>query len=316
MVGESAPAASHGVAEPKKRRLSWWVRLKFEVVREFLALFSRVFSLKGLYLLGRAFGTCEYLLQYRRRQIFRRRLEEIFGESVPGRDVRRHTRNHFCRIRCDKIFYMIFDKLPRDRILELIRFDGREHLDEALERGKGAYVLFSHHGSHHVAACLFVIMGYKVAGVRDPRESTLRRYVQRKYENSFPEFRDVKIFRSDAFPRDLYRCFHENRLLGTGLDVERIRSATQKTMRLELFGKEREFLTGTVHIALRCQATIMTGFMVCEPYYRFHFTINEPLADAETAKDTSETVRGIMEQYARQIEDYVRAHPDHISRTK
>ena len=133
------------------------------------------------------------------------------------------------------------------------------------------------------------LMGYKVAGVREPREGALRRYVQQKYEESFPEFSDVKIFRSDAFPRDLYRCFHENRMLGTGLDVERIRSSKQKTIQVEMFGKQREFLTGTVHVALRCGATIMTGFMVCQPYYHFHFLVSPPLADPSTAKDTPET---------------------------
>ena len=51
------------------------------------------------------------------------------------------------------------------------------------------YVCMSHIGSHHVLALIIALKGYRVAGVRDPNEGTLRRYVQRKYEETFPEFK-------------------------------------------------------------------------------------------------------------------------------
>ena len=61
------------------------------------------------------------------------------------------------RIRCDKLFYLIFDKLPREKILNRVRFFGQEVLDEALQRGHGAYVTLSHYGSHHVAGLLMAL---------------------------------------------------------------------------------------------------------------------------------------------------------------
>lgn len=296
-------------------RLSWVERAKFATIRGFLATLAWALSLSGLYRFGQLFGTIEYLLQYRRRRIFAERLKAIYNGAITASETRRHTWRHFCRLRCDKFFYTIFDKLPHRKILSRVTFDGRQILDAALERGKGVYLLFSHHGAHHVGACLLCLSGYRLTGVRDARESTLRRYISNRFSTSFPEFQEVRIFHNNAFPRELFRSFHENRVVGSALDVERLRHSQLKTVEVDIFGKPQEFLTGTLQIALRCQASVVTGFMVCESGYRFRF-IFRPVESENGKADEMAVVERIMQEYAGRIEEFVLAHPDHISRTK
>ena len=212
------------------------------------------------------------------------------------------------------MLYLIFDRLPKDKIIRRMRWYGREHLDAGFARGKGVYVAMAPVGSHHVAALLMSLVGYKTAVVRDRKEGASRRYIQQLYEQSFPEVRDMKVFYSDSFPRDIYRCFANNYLLGSALDVERVRGLNLKTQAVTLFGEPRDFLTGTMQIALRCGATILQGFIVSGKNYYFHLHVSPPLVDPATQADDPDNLAAAMQAYADGIADHVRQHPDHLSK--
>ncbi|UCD28319.1 MAG: hypothetical protein JSV03_14735 [Planctomycetota bacterium] len=293
-------------------------RAKFALVRGFLWAWARCFSLKGLYLFGKFFGTCEWLINYKRRRRFREHLERIFGQSqvqFNKKSIRKACLDHFTRTRCDKLFYLIFDKLPREKIFNRIKFHNREILDEAMERNKGVYFCMSHTGSYHVVILLMALMGYKVAGVRDPNEGNLRRYVQIKYEETFPEFRDIRMFFSDTYPRDIYRCFQDGYILGSALDIGRHRGTHLRTAKVKLFGQEREFLTGPVQIALRCGAPILQGFVISRKNFYFRLVVMGPLTNPDTELDEPEILNDLMQRYADNIADHLTEHPDHISKS-
>lgn len=311
--GPAASAARSSEESP----VPFLARVKFMLVRGFLYGWARCFSLKGLYLFGQFFGTCEWLINHKRRRRFRQNLLEVYGHPPEGlpRTARWACWRHFTRTRCDKLFYLIFDKLPREKILKRVRFHNRRLIDEALKRNKGVYVCLSHHGSHHVLVLLMTLLGYKAAGVRDRNEGALRRYIQEKYNEIFPEFRDIKLFFADTYPRDLYRCFAEGRILGTALDVLRNRGPHLRTAKVQLFGREREFLTGTMQIALRCGAPIIQGFVVSRKNFYFHLIPKGPLVDPDTARDEPEILQAAMQRYADNIAEHVQKYPDHLSKT-
>ena len=321
MVTESVitePSAVRSSDATELRDLGFLTRLKFMIARAFLWGWAWSFSLKGLYLFGQFFGTCEWLVNYKRRRRFRMHLERVLGQSLDAVDdpaMRWACLRHFTRTRCDKLFYLIFDKLPREKILHRLKFHGREILDEALERNKGAYICMSHVGSHHVSILLMALLGYKVAGVRDRKEGALRRYVQQKDEESFPEFRAIRMLFADAYPRDIYRCFQDGFVLGSALDVARDRGGHLRTTTAMLFGQPREFLIGPVQIALRCGAPILQGFVVSRKNFYFHIIIRGPLVDPDVAVDDPAVVDDVMQRYADNIGEHILQHPDHISKS-
>ncbi len=300
------------------RDLNAWTRAKFVVVRGFLWAWARCFSLKGLYLFGQFFGTCEWLINYKRRRRFRMHFQRVFGQSIKttnSASIRRACLRHFTRTRCDKLFYLVFDKLPREKILRRVRFHGKDILDEVLKRNKGAYICMSHVGSHHVSVLLMALMGYRVAGVRDRNEGAARRYVQQKYEETFPEFRAIRMLYADSFPRDVYRCFEDGFVLGSALDVGRHRGAHLRTATVTMFSQRREFLTGTMQIALRCGAPILQGFVISRKNFYFHLVVKGPLIDPDTQVDEPAALNDVMQRYADNIADHLTQHPDHISKS-
>ena len=313
-------APSQTTAEPSQRpadrRVNWYDRVKFGLVRWFLSGWAAVFSLRGLFLFGRWFGTIEYVVNFNRRARYRRELRRVFPEAIDRTRERKIIRDYFRRTRCDKLYYLIFDRLPREKIMRRIRFHGRQYLDEALKNERGVYVMMSHHGSHHVAGLLMALLGYHSAGIRDRNEGGLRRYVQEKYTKTFPECAATRLLYADSFPRDIYRCFQENRVLGSALDVNRYRGSSLKTCPVRIFGQEREFLTGTLQVALRCGATICQAFVVSRPNFYFRLIVKPPLYVPKDRQrgENPELIQQLMQSYADGIEAHVRAHPDHISR--
>lgn len=301
---------------PAEKKVSFYDRAKFAAVRWFFAMWVRLFSLRGLYIFGRFFGTLEFVVNFKRRARYRRELEHVFAEGISRKRVRKITHAAFCRTRCDKLFYLVFDLLPREKIMSRIRFHGRQNLDDALARGHGVYVMLSHVGSHHVAGLLMALLGYKCAGVRDRNEGALRVYIQDKYAKTFPEFAAIRVLYADSFPRDIYRCFHENRVVASALDVSRVRGMQLKTCPVTIFGESREFLTGTLQVALRCGSSIFQGFVVSRPNFYFRLILNPPLfvPDAKSSEEQPELIAELMQKYADGIAVHVREHPDHISR--
>jgi KDO2-lipid IV(A) lauroyltransferase len=300
-----------------ERQLSWYVRTKFALVRCFLWGWARLFSLRGLYLLGQIFGTLECLVNFKRRARYRLALRQVFPEGISAARERKTVLDYFRRTRCDKLLYLIFDRLPKEKILRRIKFHGRQYVDEALRRGNGAYLMVSHNGSHHVLGLLLALLGYKAAGIRDRHEGAVRVYVQQKLAETFPEIADnFRMYFADSFPRTIYRHFQDNCLLGSALDVSRVRGETLKTCPVRIFGESREFLTGTLQIALRCRATIVQMFVVSRPNFYFRLIVHPPLyvPDGEENGDSPQRVAQLMQRYAEGIEAHVREYPDHLSR--
>ncbi|MCG3136307.1 MAG: hypothetical protein HJJLKODD_00134 [Phycisphaerae bacterium] len=294
--------------------LSAGVRFKFALVRGLLFLIARLFSLSGLYYFGQLFGTCEWLINFKRRRRYHQHMSHFWGPEYSSRPWPGACRRYFMRTRCDRFYYLIFDLLPKDKIIRRIRFPNRPQFDAALQRGKGIYVAVSHFGSQHVAGLLMSFMGYNAAGVRDPHEGALRRYIQQKFSDRFAEVRQAKIFYADSFPRELYRWFQDNNILSSALDVNRERAPHLKRVTVQFGNHQAEFLTGTLQIALRCQAAIYQGFAISRPRFIYELAVFPLVENPDQSMDNPESLQTIMQRYANMNEQFLRDYPDHVTR--
>jgi len=296
------------------RPIPRFVRARIWLVRAFLVGWMRLFGLSGLYWLGRFFGTLEFLCDYKRRSRVRRKLWSLFRGEQDAAWYRRQTRRYFMRIRCDKMFYTIMDRIPRAKLLGRIRLRGRRYIDEALAGGQGVYIALCHYGSFHVAGLLGALLGYDIVGVRDPRESHVRRYIGRKYRETFPEVARMRLFYSGQFPREIYRALHEGKIVASLLDVDRQRGEHLKTQPVRFFGETREFLTGPVQMAVRCGATMVQAFVVSRNKFYYQLIVTPPLVDPARLAGGDETslIAEVMQQYADGVEQFAREHPDHV----
>lgn len=296
----------------KDRKIPAFVRVRIWFVRGFLVTWIRLFSMSGLYLLGQFFGTLEYLTDYKRRRRVHALLRKYFNEEHPASWYREMVRRYFMRIRCDKMFYTIMDRIPRGKLMNRIKFVGGEHLDDAMDRGKGAYVALCHFGSFHIAGLMAAMLGYKIIGVRDAKESNVRRYIQNKYRETFPEVAAMKMFLAGSFPRQIYRALQGNKVVASLLDAGRRRGDNLKTQKAHIFSEERDFLIGPLQIALRCETPVLQGLVESRRNFYYRIVITPPLIPPDTDAEEGENITHIIQQYASGVETFAREHPDHV----
>ncbi len=311
---DDRPAVNDGPERSESNEASAWQRLSFTVVHTMAAVGLAALSLNGMYRMARWFGTAEWMINYKRRRRFASLLEQVWGSKPTTQARRAATREFFIRSRWDKLFYLLFDCIPRERAMSLLGFGNRELLDAAVAHGKGVYCALSHHGAHHVIGMLMSLNGYKVAGVRDRREGGLRRWVQERYDNKYPEFRRARILYSDSYPRDIYRCLQDGFLLGSAMDVGRLRHPNQKTEEVTIFGERQPFITGPLRIAVRCRVPILQAFIIPHQKLGYRVDFLELQSDPAKMMDEEATVAEAIRKYAANVEQYVRESPWLVSR--
>ncbi len=294
--------------------LGLWKRLAFEVTHAATSMLLALLSLQGLYRFGRTFGTLEWTINYKRRRRFAAALRRVFGDDLRSADRRRWTREHFMHTRCDKLFYLIFDRIARARVEELLTVENEQLLQDAVAQGRGVYVAMAHHGALHVVALLMVLRGYKIVGVRDRQEGALRRFVQHRLDVRYPELGRMRVLFADSFPREIYRSFDDGYVVCSAMDVSRVRHATQKTEEVTIFGEQRAFLSGPLRIAFRRAAPALQAFVIPEPGFHYRVQILELLPDPSAVADEDSAVAQTMQQYARNVETFVRALPSLLTR--
>lgn len=310
--GDDSADSAPGILSLREHPVPFFTLLRIRLVRFMLLALLRCFTLSGLYLIGCAFAVGEYVVDFRRRGRVHRKLIEYFKDEATPSFRRRYALRYFMRIRCDKMFYTIMDRIPRDKIVNRVELTGIQNIDDGLEQGRGVYVALCHFGSHHIAGLLMALLGYELAGVRDGKESAVRRYIQFRYTETFPEIRRMRMFAANSFPRGIYRHLQQNKIVASLLDADRKRGEHTKTEPVHLFGEARNVLIGPLQIAIRCDSEILQGFIVSKPYYRYEVVVTPPLIDRRPEMKEPEIVREILKQYVAGVEDFARHNPDHL----
>ncbi len=295
-------------------QVSLWERVSFTAAHASVSALLFILGLRGLYRFGRLLGAVEWLVNYKRRKRFARALRSLSCGATTGGRKPSAAREYFMRGRCDRIFYLIFDRIPREQARSLFTITNRQWIDEAISEGRGVYIALSHHGAHHITAMFLVLEGYKVAGVRDRREGGLRRFVQDRFDRLYPDLGRLRVLFTDSYPREIYRCFQDGYVLGSMMDIARVRDEHQQIGALTMFGEKRHFLPGPLRVAIRCRAAVIQGFIIPEPDFRYRLVLVEKLTEPDACSDDDEVLLAALRTYAGNIEKQIRGTPSLLTR--
>lgn len=187
--------------------------------------------------------------------------------------------------------------LTRAELLHSIDVVGREHLEQAVARGRGVVITSTHVGNWELAGVVLAHWGYRlhaVAGVQ------LSRWLTPAVRETKAELALNTVAPEDGFRR-LLRALEHNDLVALMVDGDLFAQGT----RVDLFGRELEFPAGPGVLAQRTGALVICGY--CERVARGRFRIvMEPALDPATFPDTASLVAAV----ARTSERHIREHVD------
>jgi phosphatidylinositol dimannoside acyltransferase len=246
-------------------------------------------------------GDLVYLAWPAKRKILLENTVAVLGSDTRDRIVRtvaRKSMRNYCK-------YLIeFLDLPNmsstDDVVASMKIHGLEHLQAAVERGKGVIIASAHFGTIEVGG-LRLQDFTDVHAVYDTfRPEYLDRLIQRKRLEKGIHLIGVNDVRS------MMRALRSGHSL-TLLFDRPLDSASGVTVRF--FGRETAVPAGPAVLAMKTGATLLPVFMFRQPDTSFECRLFPPVTWVESG-DRETDVRTIMQKLMDTLQHVVRERPD------
>ena len=187
--------------------------------------------------------------------------------------------------------------LSREELLAAVDVVGKEHLDRAIERGRGVIITSTHLGNWELGAVMVAQWGYAlhaVAGVQ------LGRWLSGAVRDTKTELSITTIAPEDGF-RKIIRALEHNDPVALVVDG----NLYQHGQAVEWFGRETPFPAGPGVLAQRTGALVVPAWCERLGNGRFRITIEAPIDPAAFA-----TTAALHQAIAAAAERHIRGHLD------
>jgi KDO2-lipid IV(A) lauroyltransferase len=213
---------------------------------------------------------------------------------------------------------LLLGKFDQDTWSNFMDISGKEHLDKALERGKGAIILFPHAGNVMLLIAAISYSGYpytqyaarglapenvaadhpELLGHNKLREAV--RIAREDNEDRMP----AKFLTLEASARNLYRALSNNETVGIAFDG-RIGS---KFVKVPYLGREALLNPGPFRLAQSTGAAIVPAFCTAPPSKKNVLQFGSPMYP--DAKGNKDAWKRLMESFlSDRIEPLIRQNP-------
>jgi KDO2-lipid IV(A) lauroyltransferase len=190
--------------------------------------------------------------------------------------------------------------LTRDDVRRLFTYDGTEHIDRALERGRGAILALPHMGSWDMAGAAAGVIGYDIHAVAETFPGSLNEAVVTGRE--FFGMKVIPLGRS-AVPR-LIQVLRANGVAALLTDIAR-----GGGVEVEMFERRANLAAGPASLALRTGAALLPVGVWSTGSGTYHGHV-EPELIHEASGNRKADIRALTQRLADCFERMIRAHPD------
>jgi KDO2-lipid IV(A) lauroyltransferase len=246
-------------------------------------------------------------------RIIQSELQKLLGDDRTPEQLETVAAESIANSKKDLFEVWSFPRLTPRKMHRMAELEGREHLDAALRRGKGAVVGVSHFGSWKIVIPSLAFAGYPTHQIglnprffidpsRPPHHNLIME-IEYQCEKSLPaQF----IYIGESI-RPAFRALKNNEVVLDSFD------GFMGTRKIELdFLRGRLVLSlGPLLIAAKSGAALLPAFAVRQKNNRHRVTIYPeiPLKGEDEA-----SLRDAAMQYAHLLEDQVKRYPSHYGR--
>jgi phosphatidylinositol dimannoside acyltransferase len=174
--------------------------------------------------------------------------------------------------------------------------DGRDHLDEALSRGRGAIMAVPHMGSWDMAGSYAGAVGYKIAAVADRFPGSLNDAVVKTRQR----FGLNVITMGRSAVRAIIDALASNSIVALLCDLEQ-----GPGVPVRFFGRKAIVPGGPAAIALKTGAALMPACQYATSPGRYHIHLDPPLA-----LSGAETKEAVMQRVIDRFGEFIKERPD------
>lgn len=274
-------------------------RIEYAGVRLIL-LGVRLFPLRLLVAVGSSLGWVAFRLLRLRRDVSVGNVSKALG--VPAREAQRIALRCYRNLGRSLMEFAAFGNLSRDRVNQMVSFEGLENLDRALAGGRGAVLFTGHFGNWELLGAGLAAAGYPIHFLVGEQSNRL-------VDDTMNRLRRAQgigiVSRRNAL-RKVLRLLNANQFVALLADQD----ARSSGVFVEFFGQPASTVKGPALFALKHNCPVIPGFIIRR-------ADGTHLARIETAlwprRDLSreEAIGDLTQRYTQVLERYARAFPDH-----
>jgi KDO2-lipid IV(A) lauroyltransferase len=267
-----------------------------------LVFLAQRLPLKVAYGIASPVGDLLFLLWRRGRGNAIDNMRYVLGREAADLEVYRTAQRSF---RNYMKLLVDFVRLPRtsdEEVERRVRVEGWEHLDRALEGGKGVLLVGSHLGSWDLAGLALAARGHELCVVAERQKPPWLDRTARDWR----EARGIHLIFMERTLKPLFRALTRNQLVGIVVD----RPLPQGDgVTVEFFGQMISWPSGPAALALRTGAQVITGYLVRTLDGHFKGEIFPPL-EFQPRGDKLEDLRRLSQEIVTLQEELIRRYPD------
>jgi KDO2-lipid IV(A) lauroyltransferase len=247
----------------------------------------------------RLVGRTTFLLAGAARSRAIKHLSMAFGTEMDKQEIEALARKvfiHFATVTCDMLR---MPNLVRAGVNQLVTAEGKEHLDRALEAGRGVILVTCHFGNWELLGAWLAQNGYpmKVVGTTlyDPRFDRI--LIETRNNAGY-----TNIARGTG-TREILRALRNNEAVGMLIDQD----TTATSVFVNFFGRLAHTPTGPAVLARRLNVPIIPIFMYMKNDLNYHLKCQPPLELVKTDDEDSDitaNTQKISDTYEAMIRRY------------
>jgi heptosyltransferase-2 len=256
-----------------------------------------LFPLPMLFALGQTGGLIAWLLLFPYRTLAAHNVQLAFGNEISKTEARQLVRRHFQRLGANLLCSVKFASMPVAKILERVRVENVEHIQDCLHAGHPLVFLLSHLGCWELCAQLLphFIPGRRKSTVYQRMRN---RYVDQHVRAIRGRFGTEVFERSEGFGQAI-ELLRQGGVVGILADQH----AGDRGLWTPFFGRLASTTPLPALLAKRTGAQIIPFAIVTDGFARWRAVVEPPLGGLR------ETVDSLTARGNRVIEQQVRRNP-------
>ena len=192
--------------------------------------------------------------------------------------------------------FLLMGSLTPDELIDRVSVDGREHLDAALERGRGVIMATPHMGSWDAAGSYAAALGYRISAVAERFPGSLNDAVIRTRRRFGLEV--IMLGRSAVHA--INEALDANSILALVCDLEQ-----GPGVQVRFFGRRAIVPVGPASFALKTGAALMPACQYAVGSSRHHIHLEAPLEIEPGA-----TRESLMQRIVDRFQVFIRERPE------
>lgn len=267
---------------------------------KWLGLCIRRLPLRASLRVGRLLGGLAYYLDERHRALAYANLRRAFAGDKSAKEIRRMTRQLFENFGQNCIDVLRLPLLNRKTFQKLVDIEGREHIDRALQKGRGVILLAMHFGSWELASLSCAMLGHPYKVMVKPQDKFSR------LDQLLNELRSCGgsiVLSRGMGTREMLRSLKNNEINAMVVD-----QGGRDGVLVKFFGRTASLSDGAIRLALKYDIPICFVIILRQKDGRHRLILHPPL-EFERTDDPDQDVRVHLGKVVHIMEDYIRRSP-------